>query len=90
MKNIFLLRYILFVLICLGTRCGVFAQENPLPKGQYVFTANGSSGAKNTKGSMLDIKVIIFGKNIADNKKDGTEICRWSSGNIGGGKRSDF
>ena len=39
MKNIFSLRYILLVLICLGTRCGVFAQENPLPKGKYVFEA---------------------------------------------------
>ncbi len=37
MKNIFPLRYILLALICLGTRCGVFAQENPLQKGKYVF-----------------------------------------------------
>lgn len=40
MKNIFPLRYILLALICLGTRCGVFAQENPLPKGNYVFKAD--------------------------------------------------
>lgn len=38
MKNIFSLRYILLVLICLGTRCGVLAQEspNPLTSGRYV------------------------------------------------------
>lgn len=41
MKNIFSLRYILVVLICLGTRCGVFAQESILDeKGRYVFKAN--------------------------------------------------
>ncbi len=37
MKNIFSLRYILLVLICLGTRCGVFAQESFLERGKYIF-----------------------------------------------------
>ncbi len=90
MKKIFSLRYILLVLICLGTRCGVFAQENPLPNGKYVFTAYGSSGAKNTGNNMQNIRVIIFGKQTADNKADGIEFFSWSSGSLKDGRRSDF
>lgn len=44
MKNIFSLRYTLLVLICLGTRCGVLAQENlekyTPEKGFYNFIIN--------------------------------------------------
>ena len=62
MKNIFSLRYILLVLICLGTRCGVLAQESPFKsKGQYVFQSRFVYYEE--KRNKLDVQVGIYSDN---------------------------